>query len=221
MNRTLVNMLVDIAAGVLFLAMILTGFLLRFPLPPGTNQSLALWGLTRHQWGSVHFWISLAFLATLVLHVALHWQWVVSVVGKRILRSGNPKPGMIKPAVVTVLALAGLLGGFAWLTYAGRYEIQSPHAAPTPGDVRRLLQDNCLGCHGGDRPAAGFHAERREDYFRADSPLVVPGDGAASPLIEIVSGRLPDMRQAAVHKLTDAQVEQLREWINAGAQWPE
>lgn len=34
-------------------------------------------GLTRHQWGDVHFWIALSLIALLVVHLVLHWRWVV------------------------------------------------------------------------------------------------------------------------------------------------
>jgi len=52
MNKATLNLIIDVAAAILFLAMIVTGFILRFPLPPGTNKSLMLWSLTRHEWGN-------------------------------------------------------------------------------------------------------------------------------------------------------------------------
>ena len=82
-SRTSVNLLVDLAAAALFLGMMATGYILWFTLPPGTNKSLSLWQLTRHEWGTVHAWISFGLIGALLLHLVLHWQWVVSVVRKR------------------------------------------------------------------------------------------------------------------------------------------
>jgi len=55
MNRTIANVIIDLAAALLFVGMIATGYILRFPLPPGSNRVLSLWGLTRHQWGGIHY----------------------------------------------------------------------------------------------------------------------------------------------------------------------
>jgi len=68
MNRTLANIIIDIIAAFLLLGMIATGYLLRFPLPPRSNKFLSLWGYTRHQWGDVHFWISLGRLRQMVFY---------------------------------------------------------------------------------------------------------------------------------------------------------
>ena len=43
MNRTFRNLIVDLAAAFLFLGMMATGYILRFPLPPGTNKVMTLW----------------------------------------------------------------------------------------------------------------------------------------------------------------------------------
>src|SRR5581483_972115 len=73
MNRSLFNLITDLLAALLFLGMVATGYILRFPLPPGTNRAYTLWELTRHEWGTVHFWISVGLLGVLLLHVAVHW----------------------------------------------------------------------------------------------------------------------------------------------------
>ena len=44
MKRTSLNLIVDVSAGILLLGMIATGYVLRFPLPKGTNKSHTLWG---------------------------------------------------------------------------------------------------------------------------------------------------------------------------------
>jgi hypothetical protein len=128
MSRTAINLAVDLAAAALFLALIATGFILGFALPPGTNKSLYLWGLSRHQFGSIHLWISLAFLGAVLLHLCLHWSWVVAVVGKRVGLKAAPRGGLLRSGPVAFLLLAAAVGAFAWVTRAGVRGITDPGA---------------------------------------------------------------------------------------------
>jgi hypothetical protein len=74
-----------------------TGFVLKFVLPPGSGRiegagtgwraaqkpvSL-LWGGTRHDWGTVHLWLAVGFLAIVSLHVLFHWRWIACMIGKQ------------------------------------------------------------------------------------------------------------------------------------------
>lgn len=89
MNRSSLNFLIDAAAFVVFLFLTTTGILTRYVLPPGSGRWVTLWGLDRHGWGDVHFWLAIALLAILALHLALHWRWVVCMVrGQRSQASG-------------------------------------------------------------------------------------------------------------------------------------
>jgi hypothetical protein len=203
MKRTIVNLLVDLAAAALFLGMMATGYILWFALPPGTNKSLSLWGLIRHNWGSVHAWISFGLLGTLFLHVCLHWQWVVSVVGKRLRWEQAPRAGHWPSGLLTFLAVAALLGVFAWAAQTGRREITDPGefgvcppdggprkgaaralaGAPSPEttppvefwkDVYPVLEESCLACHGPRTQRGGFRVDRPEDFFgTAGKPALV------------------------------------------------
>jgi hypothetical protein len=123
MQRTIVNLIVDLTAAVLLLAMIATGYLLQFPLPPGTNKALSLWGLTRHQWGEIHFWISLGLLTMLAVHLVLHWRWLVNVIRQRmhLEKSGTSQAGWITGVIVI-----GLFGVFAWAAHVGVQERFDP-----------------------------------------------------------------------------------------------
>ena len=80
MKRQGVNFLVDALAlaGLVFL--MATGLFLRYILPPGSGKSLSVWGLTRHEWGDVHFYIAVFIIAILSLHLILHWRWIVCAI---------------------------------------------------------------------------------------------------------------------------------------------
>lgn len=245
-KRTALNLLIDVLAAAFFGAMIATGYVLRFPLPPGTQKSLSLWGLTRHEWGAVHFWISVGLLIVLLIHLTIHWQWIVTVIGKRF--DWAPEVGgHLRSGVLTLLALSLAFFAFAWAARRSVRErgnagcppgdqVADRRAAPSDRpptaverargdfwrDVYAILEASCLRCHGPDGARGGFRIDRRSAYFgNGGQPLVIPGKSAESPLIAIVSGRRSDMPLLAVHQLPEAEIEVLRNWIDAGAEWPD
>ncbi|MGE4587225.1 MAG: DUF4405 domain-containing protein [Mangrovibacterium sp.] len=68
------------------------GFLIKYILIPGIQRNeryggdveLEFWGLTRHQWGSVHLIISIIFLVLLLVHILLHWKMIVRIFGRMV-----------------------------------------------------------------------------------------------------------------------------------------
>ena len=62
-----------------------TGLLLAFRLPPGSRggRGLSALGWGRHDWGDLHTWLSYAFLALMVVHLALHWRWFWQIAAKK------------------------------------------------------------------------------------------------------------------------------------------
>jgi len=120
MKRTLLNLFVDGATALVVFGLIATGLVIRFTLPPGSGSVRALWGLGRHDWGDVHFWMAVATAALLVIHVALHWSWVCTTVRHLVVRRGSPSG---QPSVWArnlygagfLVLLAAIFGGFIWL----------------------------------------------------------------------------------------------------------
>jgi mono/diheme cytochrome c family protein len=94
-------------------------------------------------------------------------------------------------------------------------------------DVRPILSENCLQCHGPD--AAARQADLRLDV--RDSALearehgraaIQPGAADASLIIERVSANDANERMPPAHtgkQLTSSQIETLRRWIDAGARY--
>lgn len=249
MKRTSINLLIDFLATTLLVGMVATGYILFFTLPPGTNKSLSLWSLTRHQWGQVHSWISLGLLLVLLLHLALHWEWVVATVAQRLGLARTPQSRHFRSGVITLLILVTALGLFAWVTkisVRGREDsccLPSADSDTTTNTLNRnktkevvtsshidfwkqlypILENSCLRCHGPKKEQGGFRIDQREDYFGTNGKvaLVIPGKSAESPLIAIVQGLRTEMAMAASHKLPKEQIAILRAWIDAGADWPD
>lgn len=144
MNRTLINVVTDALAALAMLGMIATGTVLRFALPPGTNRSLSLWGLTRHQWGDLHFWLALAALGVVVIHLVLHWTWVVSVVRRWLIGGGQGTPSgqaRVWAALATIVVLSLSLAGFwKWSLASVRPVEASPQTGEAVGTESERLR---------------------------------------------------------------------------------
>lgn len=96
-------------------------------------------------------------------------------------------------------------------------------------DVRPIFSDNCYACHGpdGNKRKAGLRLDRKEEAFKqleSGDFAIVAGDTSKSRMLELVSTSDDDDRMPPVKtgkRLTPAQIEMLRNWIEQGAQWDE
>ncbi|MBW2254107.1 MAG: DUF4405 domain-containing protein, partial [Deltaproteobacteria bacterium] len=104
MRQVTRNLFVDGLAFVLFVVLASTGVLMRYSLPPGSGRHVGIFGLDRHGWGDVHFWIALSLLCVLALHLVLHWKWIVCVV------RGRPREGSGARAILGVVGLLAAIG---------------------------------------------------------------------------------------------------------------
>lgn len=111
MKRNALVLLVDVVAFVGFLFLTSTGILLRYLLPPGSGRWTDVWGMTRHEWGDVHFWVSLAFFGVLSLHLLLHWRTALALVRGRRHEGSNWRVilGVVGLLAALLLAAAPLV----------------------------------------------------------------------------------------------------------------
>ena len=100
------NIIIDTIAYAEFIFLASTGLLMRYTLPAGSGHHTTVWGLDRHEWGALHFWIAVAFLSTLALHLILHWNWIVGVLRGRKTESSGLRFGLGLFGLVAVLVLA-------------------------------------------------------------------------------------------------------------------
>ena len=94
MKRSKLNFIIDIGAFAGFVVLTTTGILMRYSLPPGSGHHSSIWGLDRHQWGGVHFWVSMTFFFILALHLLLHWRWIAAVVRGRPRKGSGLRAGL-------------------------------------------------------------------------------------------------------------------------------
>ena len=90
MKRMTVNFIVDLISFLDLLALVCTGFIIKHILPPGSGgghgqgyrggrsavEAKTFWSMTRHEWGDIHFVISVIFIVLMLVHLVLHWTWI-------------------------------------------------------------------------------------------------------------------------------------------------
>ena len=103
MSRRAINFTIDALAFGCFVLLSTTGVLMRYVLPPGSGRFTSVWGLDRHDWGALHFWIAAVLFGVLALHVFLHWRWIVSII------RGTPREGSGFRVALGVLGLVAVV----------------------------------------------------------------------------------------------------------------
>jgi hypothetical protein len=111
MKRASLISLIDIVAFIAFLFLTSSGILLRYLLPPGSGRWSEVWGMTRHEWGEVHFWISVFFFAVLAFHLLQHWRFVLGLFRGRLKECMRLRValGLVGLTAVILLGIAPLL----------------------------------------------------------------------------------------------------------------
>ncbi len=92
-------------------------------------------------------------------------------------------------------------------------------------EIRPILSDNCFACHGPDEQQrkGKLRLDTKDGAF-AKTGVIVAGNSAESRLIKRITSKDPNAVMPPVgsgHKLTDKQIEQLKYWIDQGAEWNE
>ena len=156
MTRTTINFWLDLTAFLAMVGLGVTGGITRFVLPPGTGKSHLLFGLGRHDYGTIHFYLGLAVVLLLAVHLALHWSWLCCYIAKGMGR-GQPSPRAQRMLGIAVLAMVALplVGGIAWGT---SQVARRPSQGPQRGEPSREIpnappserMDDAWDCPAGD-----------------------------------------------------------------------
>ena len=94
-------------------------------------------------------------------------------------------------------------------------------------DIRPILAENCLACHGPDKSKrkAGLRLDLRADAtarLESGKQAVVPGNAANSHLLQVIASTDPDEQmppKKTGKRLGPEQIELLRDWIVQGAEF--
>ena len=107
MRKPDLNLLINVGAFILFLLLASTGLLMWLILPSGHGY-LTVWGMNRHAWGDIHFWIAISFLLLISVHLILHWSWI-----KTMLFNRSKNPLSVKNKVMILLIILAFIAAVA------------------------------------------------------------------------------------------------------------
>ena len=113
-----------------------------------------------------------------------------------------------------------------WSILLGASALALPAAAVDfKADVAPIFEQKCIGCHGPDKQKGKLRLDTLENALKGGKggPALKAGDPDASEIIKRVE--LPkdndDHMPTEGDPLTKEQITVLRDWIKAGAVWPE
>ena len=86
-------------------------------------------------------------------------------------------------------------------------------------DVRALLVDNCLNCHGGDKTKGDFSLADRDALLKggADGPSVVPFDAQKSRLLKMLRHEEEPFMPEKKPRLSEEAIAKIEAWLEQGA----
>ncbi len=94
-------------------------------------------------------------------------------------------------------------------------------------DVKPILEQNCIKCHGEEQKKGGLRLHTKADALKggdSGEPAFVAGNSAKSPLYTLTVLPASDEKamppQPKNPALSKSQTETLKAWIDQGAKWP-
>ena len=99
---------------------------------------------------------------------------------------------------------------------------QSQEKVDFARDVRPILTERCIGCHGPTEQMNGYRLDRRSaalgGVIRAN---IVPGSSESSRLFRRITGSQFGVQMPPTGPLAPDEIDILKRWIDEGAIWPE
>jgi len=92
-------------------------------------------------------------------------------------------------------------------------------------DIRPILAVHCYDCHGEQKPKAELRLTTRANALKggeSETPAFVAGQSAKSELfLRVTSHDKDEVMPPKGERLSAREIELLRQWIDAGAEWPD
>ncbi len=132
--------------------------------------------------------------------------------------------------MLRILASVCFIVGFSSLSMAGQAETDADHAAKrTKGlevfrtDVRKILKDKCLACHGGDATEGKLDLATQDGLLKGGErgPAAVIGRGEKSLLTRLVKHQQEPRMPKDDDRLSDKEIAAIVAWIDLGAPYDE
>ncbi len=91
-------------------------------------------------------------------------------------------------------------------------------------DIKSVLSSKCYRCHGAKKQEAGLRLDAKQAALDGGNSgaVIVPGRSDESELfLRISTDDADKLMPPEGERLTDKQVELIRQWIEQGAAWPD
>jgi hypothetical protein len=91
-------------------------------------------------------------------------------------------------------------------------------------EVQPIFKQHCYECHGTKKQKNDYRLDIKTTALTGGedhAPNIVPGKSAESPLFRFVSGADEKIAMPPKSKLSSAEVDMLKRWIDEGAVWPD
>ena len=105
MKHSKIIKIIDFLSFAALTLMISTGTLLKYTLPPRSGGD-EVWSLTRHDWGNIHFYFSIAFLLLMTAHLLTHIKFIKSVITGKASTEKNYRVAIGILGVIALILLA-------------------------------------------------------------------------------------------------------------------
>lgn len=139
LGRTALNFWIDLATLAAFCTLLGSSMIMKWILPPGTcdDAGVKVWlGHSRHWWGDIHFWAAMLMLILIVVHLWLHWSWLLATWRRLIGGLRSPL------SWAALLTLAGVIA-VPWVIPAQYLEVETAEAVvAVDGDAAEVATDS-------------------------------------------------------------------------------
>ncbi len=88
MRKANMHYILDIIEGLILLMLVVSGFILWFALPEGSESGKIVM-FDRHTWVDAHRWLAVALLVFFSTHVLTHWTWLMYMTKRFFTRSNK------------------------------------------------------------------------------------------------------------------------------------
>ncbi|CAN5246389.1 PSD1 and planctomycete cytochrome C domain-containing protein [soil metagenome] len=123
---------------------------------------------------------------------------------------------MFPTALIVIMALG---------MTAGRSAAEGdPKAVGYEKDILPTFREHCFECHDGHKKKASLRLDVRSDAMKAGESgkvAIVPGKAAESEVYRRLIAHDDNERMPPKRELTKLQIAAVKEWIDAGAKWPD
>jgi len=84
---------IDLCAFLCFVIAAVSGIILGFFLPHGGPRGgfHMFFFLTKYSWKTLHKWCGLLFISLILIHLIVHWRWVLHMTKKIFRKNSNPQ----------------------------------------------------------------------------------------------------------------------------------